>query len=111
MFFPGCSGCRPPSLPGVPSVYHSVSIPELDLSPLLPPPLPRIVKRAHAVLQTLRRRKEESVVRGAMERAVKEVEGCTFRPETTECPAYITVSKGPKITNERTGENWMYVLL
>lgn len=30
-------------------------------------------------------------MRGAIEKAAKEVEGCTFRPETTECPAYITV--------------------
>ncbi|CAM9320548.1 unnamed protein product [Ectocarpus sp. 12 AP-2014] len=43
-----------------------------------------------ATVETLRRRKEESVVKGAIERAAKEVEGCTFKPETTECPAYIT---------------------
>eukprot|EP00903_Cladosiphon_okamuranus_P016343 g15071.t1 len=43
-----------------------------------------------ATVENLRRRKEESVVRGAIEKAAKEVEGCTFRPETTECPAYIT---------------------
>lgn len=30
-------------------------------------------------------------MKGAIEKAAKEVEGCTFRPETTECPAYITV--------------------
>eukprot|EP00752_Nemacystus_decipiens_P018403 g16506.t1 len=43
-----------------------------------------------ATVENLRRRKEECVVRGAIEKAAKEVEGCTFRPETTECPAYIT---------------------
>ena len=31
------------------------------------------------------------MVRGALERAAKEVEECTFAPKTTECPAYISV--------------------
>ncbi len=54
---------------------------------LSPPSRPGITSH-----QSIRRRKEESVVRGAIERAAKEVEGCTFKPQTTECPAYITVS-------------------
>lgn len=52
---------------------------------------PPVCLSACLYVQNLRRRKEEIVVRGAVERAAKEVEGCTFRPQTTECPAYITV--------------------
>ncbi|CAM9171985.1 unnamed protein product, partial [Laminaria digitata] len=43
-----------------------------------------------ATVESFRRLKEQSVMRGAIERAAKEVEGCTFSPETTECPAYIS---------------------
>lgn len=41
--------------------------------------------------QMLRRRKEESISRGAIEKEQKEVEDCTFKPNTTVCPAYIMV--------------------
>lgn len=34
-------------------------------------------------------------MRGAIEKAAKEVEGCTFKPITTECPAYIKVRSTP----------------
>lgn len=42
-------------------------------------------------VQMLRQRKEESILRGAIEKERKEVEGCTFKPNISLCPAYIAV--------------------
>lgn len=45
-----------------------------------------------ATIKAMQKRKHDKAVKAQQEREMNELEGCTFAPETIECPTYIQVS-------------------